>query len=86
MKRKDKIMQDCRNKVAESMRYKNWYELIRFKPRQTQSRINKVLESTFNKEMPMQFAGWWVLKRNKLEDFRPFPEKEHLEEFLNEEV
>lgn len=86
MKRKDVLINNARLKVAKSLKFDTWWELVRFRSEWKKTQLHKVANDIYLKDMPLEFAGWWVIKRNKLDDFRPFPEPEDLEEFLNQDV
>ena len=77
-------MNECRCKVALANRYETWWNMIRLSNRWKREQLNKQANDIFNKEMPLQFAGWWVLKKERENISLPFPETEHLIQFLNE--
>lgn len=86
MKRKDAILQDCRNKVAKSMRFESWNQLIRFKSKDARYKLNKVVESFYNIEMPLLFCNWYCAKIWQGKSVKRTIEKADLEEFLNQEI
>lgn len=86
MKRKDAILQDCRNKVAKSMRFESWNQLIRFKSKDARYKLNKVVESCYNIEMPVLFCNWYCSKIWGGKSVKRTIDKSDLEEFLNQDV
>lgn len=86
MKRIDKLRWGAKREVAKSKGFDRWVDLVRYRPAKTKLNLESVARDLYQKEVAIQFAGWWVLKRKAAGIELPFPSEEYLEEFLGEGV